>query len=83
MEAEALESSGKIQIGYSPQNIRMMKVKVEFLRKIFDLNVDIDFSITTDKKDINKIKKRDKEIMEVFLENEVFCEVLAKKEEKQ
>ena len=82
MEAETLEASGTIKIGYSAQNVKLMKIKMGFLRKIFDLNVDVDLSITTDKKDIEQIEKRDKKIMKVFLENKSFCDMLEQKIEK-
>ena len=56
---------------------------MDFLRKIFDLSVDVDIHITTDKKDINKIENRDKKIMEILLENKGFFNVLEQKVEKQ
>lgn len=83
IEAETLGTSGTIKIGYSPQNVKQMKIKMDFLRKIFDLSVDVDIHITTDKKDINKIENRDKKIMEMLLENKGFFDVLEQKVEKQ
>lgn len=82
MKAEALDPSSSISIGYFKRDISLLQMKMEFLKKIFDLDIDTDFRITTDKKDIASIKKRDKEIMKVLSENKAFCDVLSQQIKK-
>ena len=77
VEAEALDDSGALQIGYSKTKICALKHDLEYLEKLFDISVSRNYKITTDKEDIEKIEERDKKIAEVFRQNRTWVKVLS------
>lgn len=78
LQAEALNDSGTILIGYSKAVFCSLKRKMQYLEKLYDISVSRDYVITNDKEDIDRIEKRDQRLAEVIIENSSFCEVLAK-----
>ena len=79
VEAEGLDGSGTIRIGYSKTKICALKHTLEYLEKLFDISICGDYKITTDKNDIEKIERRHEKSGEVFSKNRAFFETLAKK----
>ena len=82
VEAEGLDGSGTIRIGYSKAKICALKHKLECLGKLFDISISGDYKITTDKNDIEKIERRHEKSDEVFSQNRAFFETLAKRRNK-
>lgn len=79
VEAEGLDGSGTIRIGYSKTKIGALKRKLEYLGKLFDISVSGDYKVTTDKDDIEKIERRHERSLEVVNQNRAFFEVLSQK----
>ena len=79
VEAEGLDGSGTIRIGYSKTKICILKRKLEFLGKLYDISISGDYKITIDKDDIEKIERRHKNSSEVVSQNRAFFETLSRK----
>ena len=79
VQAEVLNDSGSILIGYSKTEINSLKRKMQCLEKLLAINVSKEYIITNDKEDIERIEKRDEKIGEVLLQNREFCEVLSQR----
>lgn len=82
LEAEGLDDSSTIRIGYSKTKICALKRKLEYLGKLFDISISWDYKITTDKNDIEKIEKRHDKSDEVLSKNRAFFEILSQKKNK-
>lgn len=82
LEAEGLDDSSTIRIGYSKTKICALKRKLEYLGKLFDISSSWDYKITTDKNDIEKIEKRHDKLDEVLSKNRAFFEILSQKKNK-
>ena len=82
LEAEGLDGSGSIKIGYSKTKICALKRKIEYLGKLFDISISGDYKITTDKDDIEKIEKRHEKSDEILSKNYAFFETLSRKKNK-
>jgi hypothetical protein len=79
VEAEGLDGSGTILIGYSKTTICALKRKLEYLGKLFDISISGDYKITTDKDDIERTERRHEKLSEVVSQNHAFFEVLSQK----
>ena len=82
VEAEVLNASGSILIGYSKTEIDSLKCKMQYLEKLLDINVSKEYIITNDKEDIEMIEKRDQKLAEVLLQNSEFCKVLSQRKSR-
>lgn len=82
LEAEGLDDSSTIRIGYSKTKICALKRKLEYLGKLFDISSSWDYKITTDKNDIEKIEKRHDKSDEVLSKNRAFFEILSQRKNK-
>lgn len=83
VQAEMLNNSGSILIGYSRTEINTLKRKMKCLEELLDIKVSKEYVITNDKDDIERIEKRDGEIAEVLHQNSEFCEVLSQRKSQQ
>lgn len=79
VEAEGLDGSGAIRIGYSKTEICALKRKLEYFGKLFDISMSGDYKVTIDKDDIEKIERRHEKLSEVVSQNHAFFEVLSQK----
>lgn len=79
VEAEGLDGSGTIGIGYSKTKICTLKCNLEYFEKLFDISISGDYKVTTDKDDIEKIERRHEKSSEIVSKNRAFFEVISQK----
>lgn len=82
LQAEALDDSGAILIGYSKVAICNLKHKMRYLEKLFDINISGDYVITHNKEDIERFENHDQRLTETIIKNKAFCEVLSQQKEE-
>lgn len=69
LEAEKLDGSGVISLGYSKETIKNMKKRIYLFDKLFDLNINPEIELTFDKVDIDRIEKRESDLKKAMLEH--------------
>lgn len=79
VEAEGLDGSSTIRIGYSKTKNCALKRKIEYLKKIYDISISGDYKITTDKDDIERVERRHEKTADVVSQNRAFFETLSQK----
>lgn len=81
-EAQFLDETGDIAIRYPIVKINRIKQKIQYLAKLFDIDISTNFTITNNQEDIADFENRRKKTDDILNSNKEFYEVFNRHTEK-
>ena len=81
-EAQFLDEAGDVAIRYPIVKINRIKQKIQYLSKLFDIELSTNFTITNSKKEIADFENRRKKTDDILNSNKDFYEVFNRHTEK-